>query len=119
MPSRNDLPPQDRSARSRLMKLLSSPLPIARGGLVTMARTCGNKRCKCATGAKHVSLYLAARVGDQRKMVFVPKEMEEAVRAMVDNAKKVDALLEEMSQASIDQLVQAKVRRSGGRGDRG
>lgn len=118
MPSRNDLPPQDRSARSRLQKLLSSPLPIARGGLVTMSRTCGNKRCKCATGAKHVSLYLAARVGDQRKMVFIPRDMEEAVRAMVDRAREADALLEEMSQASIARLVQAKVRRSAGKGVR-
>lgn len=118
MPSRNDLPPQDRSARSRLMKRLSSPLPIVRGSVVTMARTCGNKGCKCYSGRKHVSLYLDARIGDGRKMVYIPKEMEEAVRAMVDNAKAVDALLEEMSQASIDQMVQAKIRRSAARADR-
>ncbi len=118
MPSRNDLPPQDRSARSRLMKLLSSPLPIARGSLVTMARTCGNKRCKCYSGQKHVSLYLGARIGGGRKMVYIPKEMDDSVRAMVDNARKVEALLEEMSQASIDQLVQAKIRRSAARPDR-
>lgn len=118
MPSRNDLPPRDRSARSSLLKLLSSPLPIVRGSLVSMARTCGNKGCKCYSGQKHVSLYLDARIGDGRKMVYIPKEMEEAVRAMVDNARKMDALLEEMSQASVDQLVQAKIRRSATRPDR-
>lgn len=118
MPSRNDLPPQDRSARSRLMKLLSSPQPIARGGLVTMTRTCGNKRCRCYSGQKHVSLYLGTRVGKQRKMVYIPKEMEDGVRAMVDNARKAEALLEEMSQASIDQLVAAKTRFFAARADR-
>ncbi|TLN00262.1 hypothetical protein FDZ71_14645 [bacterium] len=83
-----------------------------------MSRTCGNKRCKCASGQKHVSLYLNARIGDQRKMVYVPKEMEESVKVMVDNAHKVDDLLEEMSQALIDQVVQAKIRRSAARANR-
>lgn len=118
MPSRNDLPPQDRSARSRLIRLLASSVPVARGSLVTMSRTCGNARCRCATGQKHVSLYLNARVGDERKMVFIPRDMEEAVRAMVDNARQIDAWLEEMSRASIDGLVQAKARRSAARPDR-
>lgn len=118
MPSRNDLPPQDRSARSRLLKLLSSYSPMVRGSLVTMSRTCGDKRCKCASGQKHVSLYLNARIGDKRRMVFIPHDMEDMVRTLVSNAKEIDALLEEMSQASLEGLVGAKIQRSAGRSDR-
>ena len=78
MPPRPLLPPSDRAARSRLIQLLGAAKPIARASLVTMARSCGKKGCRCARGEKHVSLYLAARVGKTRKMLYVPPELEEA-----------------------------------------
>ena len=63
MPPRAQLPPKDRAARSRLIHWLSAAAqPLARASLVTMARTCGKKGCKCAQGERHVSLYLASRI---------------------------------------------------------
>ena len=50
MPSKSQLPPKDRAARSRLVQLLGAAQPIARASLVTMARVCGKKGCKCAHG---------------------------------------------------------------------
>jgi hypothetical protein len=108
MPQRAQLPAADRNARSKLVKLLADACPIARASLVTMARVCGKKECKCARGEKHVSLYLAARIGEKRKMIYVPPELEEHARALVDNIRKVDALIEQMSRASLEALAKSK-----------
>lgn len=102
---------KDRNARSRLQKLLHQGKPVARAGLVTMARLCGKKGCKCAEGHKHVSLYLSTRLADQRKMLFVPPQLEDAAREMVGNYKAVEALVDEMSQASLESLIARKARR--------
>jgi len=112
MPSKSQLPPKDRTARSRLVQLLSAAQPIARASLVTMARLCGKKGCKCAQGEKHVSLYLAARVGKKRKMLYIPPDLEETARRLVENGKKVEELLEDISQASLERLVEQKARRA-------
>jgi hypothetical protein len=76
-----------------------------------MARSCGKKGCRCARGEKHVSLYLAARVGETRKMLYVPPELEERARSLVGNVRKVEELIEEMSQASLERFAQQKARR--------
>jgi hypothetical protein len=110
MPPRALLPPKDRAARSRLIRWLAAAQPLARAGLVTMARTCGKSGCRCAQGEKHVSLYLAARLGKTRKMLYIPPELEALARRLVHNQSRVDQLLEEMSQASLERLVQQKAK---------
>jgi hypothetical protein len=112
MPPRAQLPPKDRAARSRLIHWLSAAAqPLARASLVTMARTCGKKGCKCAQGERHVSLYLASRIGKARKMLYIPPELEELARRLVHNQSHVDQLLEQMSQASLERLIQHKAKR--------
>ncbi len=111
MPSRSQLPPEDRAARSRLVQLLGAAKPIARAGLVSMARSCGKKPCKCARGQKHVSLYLSARVGRSRKMIYVPPELEGRARALVENFRSVEGLIEKMSQASLARFMKQKAER--------
>ena len=108
---RSHLPQKDQTARSRLIKLLAAARPIARASLVTMARACGKKGCKCASGEKHVSLYLATRIGKTRKMLYVPPELEDLARNLVENARQTEQLLEEMSQASLERFVQQKSNR--------
>jgi len=108
MPPRAQLPLKDRAARSRLMRLLGSSKPLAQASLVSMARVCGKPGCKCAQGEKHVSLYLAARFGKARKMLYVPPELEGAARALVENGRRAAGLLEEMSQASLERFAREK-----------
>jgi hypothetical protein len=113
MSPRAQLPPQDRAARSRLIKLLAAAKPLARASLVTMARVCGKKNCKCAQGEKHVSLYLAARIGKTRKMLYVPPELEDQARRLVENSQAVEGLLEEMSQAELERFLAQKTKAQG------
>lgn len=112
MPSRSQLPTEDRAARSQLLKLLAGANPLARASLVSMARSCGKKNCKCAKGQKHVSLYLSTRVGKSRKMIYVPPQLEAQARALVENFRTVEELLEKMSQASLERFVERKAKRA-------
>ena len=108
MSPRSQLPAEDRKARSRLLKIIAAARPVARASLVSMARTCGKKNCKCAKGDKHVSMYLATRVGKNRKMVYVPPALEAEARALVENFRAVEDLLETMSQASLGRFLDRK-----------
>jgi hypothetical protein len=112
MPSRSQLPTEDRAARSQLLKLLGAANPLARASLVSMARACGKKNCKCAKGQKHVSLYLSTRVGKSRKMIYVPTELERHARVLVENFRAVEELIEEMSQASLKRFLDHKAKRA-------
>lgn len=113
MPQRAQLPHADRNARSKLIKLLADASPIARASIVTMARVCGKTECRCTRGEKHVSLYLAARIDGKRVMLYVPPELEERARDLVENIQKVDALIDQMSQASLEAFTQSKATRKG------
>lgn len=77
-----------------------------------MARTCGTKNCKCVKGEKHVSLYLDTRLGKRRRMIYVPRELEAQARALVENFRAVQDLLEKMSQASLKRFVEQKAKRA-------
>jgi hypothetical protein len=112
MPSRAQLPKEDRAARSKLIKLLASANSIAQASLISMARTCGTKNCKCARGEKHVSLYLDTRVGKKRKMIYVPRELEAEARTLVGNFRAVEDLIEKMSQASLKRFLEKKEKRA-------
>ena len=104
---RSHRPPQERDARSRLVKRCAEA-PLLRGSLVTMRRVCGKPGCHCAQGEKHVSLYLAIRAGKQRKMIYVPQELEERVREWVQSSQEIDRLLELVSQSCLEQLLRTK-----------
>ena len=59
MRHRGHISEKDRQNRSRLAKLVHNRR-LLRGSLVTMARTCGNPRCKCAKGKKWKSAWKTA-----------------------------------------------------------
>jgi hypothetical protein len=98
---------EERDVRSRLVKRCADA-PLLRGSLVTMRRVCGKEGCHCARGEKHVSLYLAIRAGKQRKLVYVPREMEDRVREWVQSSQEIDHLLELISQSCLAQLLESK-----------
>jgi len=81
---------------------------MLQGSLVTMKRQCGKEGCRCARGHKHVSLYLAARVEDKRKMLYVPAELEDKLRRWVEDGRKAASLIEAVCQASLDAFLKEK-----------
>lgn len=112
MRHRGHISEKDRQNRSRLAKLVHNRRLLI-GSLVTMARTCGNPRCKCARGTKHVSLYLSIRVANQRKMIYIPPEWEKTIRSWVEAYQEMKQLTDEISQASLDRFLKGKQEASG------
>lgn len=104
---RRHLPEEERSARSKLAHLVHNRR-LLRGSLVSMSRKCGKSECKCVWGEKHVSLYLAVRVGKKRKMVYVPSSWESTVRSWVEAYQEVDHLMERISQSCLERFLKGK-----------
>jgi hypothetical protein len=107
MRHRSHLPAGERRARARLAQIVHEE-PLLRGSLVRMARRCGNPRCKCARGEKHVSLYLAIRAGERRRLIFVPRAWEEPVRRWVATWQEAGGLIDRVSAACLERLLAGK-----------
>lgn len=112
MKSRSQRPAEQRHARSRAVKHIAEN-PLLRGSLVSMARTCGKAGCHCQQGEKHVSLYLAVRLNNRRRMIYVPPAMENTVRGWVENAQEVDHLLDFISQQCLSDFLHQKEEKLG------
>jgi hypothetical protein len=99
---------KDRQTRSQLAKLASSKRLLC-GSLVTMARTCGNPRCKCIKkGQKHVSLYLSIRDGEKRRMICIPRKWENTITQWVEHYKKANELMADISAHSLTRFMEDK-----------
>jgi len=80
-----------------------------RGNPVIMERTCGNKNCRCVLeGKKHKSLYISKNKDGKRKMIYVPKRLEDEVRAKLDAYQRIKRLIEKISELNYDQLKMKK-----------
>ena len=106
MKHRGNFSPDDRNVRSQLAKLISSERFLC-GSLVTMARTCGNPRCKCAlAGQKHVSLYVSIQDGKKRKMICIPKKWEITITKWVENYKQAKDFMADISAHSLKRFME-------------
>lgn len=106
MKPRNHLPETERLARSKATKLIHDN-PFIAGGLVEMARTCGNPRCKCAKGDKHVSWYLATRYKGARKMISIPRQLEKDITEWVNTYKELTRQIDIISQQCLERFVKS------------
>lgn len=89
---------------SHLAKLISKG-SFLRGNPVVMKRTCGNKNCRCfLEGKLHESLYVSKNKDGDRKMIYVPKDMEEQVKAKLAAYQKVKDLTEKISEINYEHL---------------
>ncbi len=107
VPSRTHRSPQERDARSQAVQRVADQA-LLRGSLVRMQRTCGKKTCRCQQGQKHPALCLAIRWGNQRKMIYIPHDLEDMVRRWVETGQEVDKLLDAISQQCLETLLAKK-----------
>ena len=76
-----------------------------RGSPVVMKRVCGNPNCKCVLEGKlHSSLYISKNKDGTRNMIYVPKDLEEEVRAKISAYQKVKDLTEKISEINYEHL---------------
>ena len=99
--------PQERDARSQAVQRVADQA-LLRGSLVRMERTCGKKNCRCQQGQKHPALCLAVRWGKRRKMIYIPRDLEDTVRRWIETGQAVDGLLDAISQQCLETLLAKK-----------
>jgi len=102
----------ERFARSRLAKLIHEQ-PFLCGSLVPLRRVCGKEGCKCSRGELHPGLCVALRVGEKRKMIYVPQALEATVRQWVETYQEMWGLMEKISQNCLGRFFKAKERQRG------
>ena len=107
MNPKNRFSATERAARSRLAQLLHNHEFIC-GSLVSMARCCGKKNCRCQQGEKHVSLYLSIKLDGKRRMIYIPSDMEEQTRRQVDAWRESEKLTRAVSDACVQRLFAQK-----------
>ena len=94
---------QERTLRSRLTQMIQGS-GIIRGTLSERALTCGKTNCKCARGEKHVYLYVVASEGGKLRQRSVPRRLHNDITRWVDNYRKLQELIEEISQLYWDKV---------------
>jgi hypothetical protein len=97
----------ERLARSRLAKLIHDQ-PFLCGSLVSLNRVCGKEGCKCSRGELHPGLCIALRVGEKRKMIYVPQALEATARRWVSTYQEAWRMMEEISQACFERFLKGK-----------
>lgn len=111
MRPRNTLSAEERDARSKLTQLVHER-PFIVGGLVQMARRCGQPRCQCARSKakRHVSLYLSLKHRGKRRMIYVPSQWEGYARACLETYHGMWDLIERISECSLEAIQRSKQR---------
>jgi len=107
MKHRRHIAQKERKTRSRLTKLVHDH-SFVKGVMVTSGRTCGKPQCKSTRGEKHLSSYLSVRHRGERKMICIPKQMEESIRYSVKTYKDVMKLMDMVSDSFVDHLMKSK-----------
>jgi hypothetical protein len=98
-----------RNFRSRLSQLVHQAL-FLRGTLSVRSRPCGKPNCRCVRGQLHASLYLVQSQGGKLRQLAIPRAWEDRVREAVHNYRRMQKLIEEISELEWKQLRKDKAR---------
>ncbi len=100
---RAKLSASERSFRSRMAQLASTRW-LLRGTLSERAGTCGKPNCRCAQGELHRSVYLVQSQGGKLRQLCVPHAWQARVRAAVNDYRKLQELIEAVSELEWNRL---------------
>ena len=94
--NRANIPDPSRRRRSRVAQVVTAKR-LLRGTLSVRNVTCGKPSCCCATGERHVALYLMQSKNGKPRQLYILKELEERVRTAIDDYQQLQELIEELS----------------------
>lgn len=93
----------ERNFRSRIAQLASGQW-FLRGTLSERSGKCGKPNCRCTRGELHKSLYLVQSHGGKFRQICVPRVWQERVRQAVKDYRRMQELIEEVSQLEWKRL---------------
>jgi hypothetical protein len=88
-----------RKKQKKLMASLSQVGPFIEGSLSTVARPCGNPKCRCRTDPtkKHPSTYLTWKENKKTKALYIPVAHLEEAELWNANYKKLKKQIKKVS----------------------
>ena len=93
----------ERNFRSQFARLALNRW-FLRGSLSERLGKCGKPNCRCTRGELHKSLYLVQSQGGRLRQICVPLAWQERVRQAVSDYRKMQELIEEVSELEWKRL---------------
>ena len=103
MGPRTQMPARERELRSAINKILSQQ-GLIHGTLITRQRVCGKPNCRCAKGHLHQSLYLVVTEAGKSRQMYVPRQLEPAVREWIEQYNQARQLMDDLSRLHWDKV---------------
>ena len=101
---------QLRERRRRIARQIPDLEALIAGSLQEQRRRCGKEGCRCARGELHGPyLYLSLRVARRTRMLYVPAELAEQVRAAVRTNAAIESALGEISAINLELLRRGRL----------
>ena len=97
---------KQRRYQSRLISLLRQG-PLMKAATYLLRNTCGKPHCRCATGQRHETPYVARTREGRRQARSIPKGLRNEVPQWIERYEKIEELLEELSEESWREMVQS------------
>lgn len=97
-----------RANRRRLRAKLARCGHFVRGTIIEYPITCGNPRCRCASGKKHTGTYLSATHQGRTRNIYLPRRSLKQARQWSANYKKLKELIEQLAQVNTEILRRTK-----------
>ncbi len=82
-------------------KQLQAKGPVLAASLVTLRRSCGNPRCRCARGHKHPGHYLTWKVKAKTHTAYVPVALVPQVKQWTQEHRRLKQLVHQITQLSL------------------
>jgi len=101
---------QLRARRRHLAAALADPQASLEGSLVSQMRRCGKEGCRCAQGELHGPyVYLSISRGADRRLVYIPANLAEAVRRHIALTEQIEATLAAISSINLELLARRQL----------
>ena len=104
---RAKLSASERNFRSEVARLTLNRW-FLRGSLSERLGKCGKPNCRCTRGELHKSLYLVQSQDGKLRQICVPQAWQERVRRAVHDYRKMQELIEEVSELEWKRLKERK-----------
>lgn len=92
-----------------VLKRIRNIDPFIQASLSITKKRCGNPTCRCAIeGPCHETALLTWKEGGRTRTLYVPIELRQEVKRLVEEGKLLKSLIAEMSQAQRKLLIQMR-----------
>ena len=99
-------PGKDRAPRAPFEGIVAGLMPVARGSLAMVRKSCGKPGCRaCKSGRKHPAWLFVYREGGKQKSRHVPAEFAASMKQAIENGRRLEQAMCAEGLRFLDSLV--------------